>query len=633
MASKIADVEIQLRAQVATLQTDLNKAQRQIDKFATDARRGFANLGSGIQKAFAAFTSAPVVAGIAAIGTALGIASKRALEFASEIVDTAGNLGITTDALQELRFAASQAGVSVETLDGSLKFLNRSVGEAAGGNKRAVEAFRRLGVEFKDAQGNIRGTDAVLTDVLKRLGELESPAERTAIAMQLLGRSGNELGKLAREGADGIERLRREAHELGVVIDGETLAAAEKAGDKFEAFFEILKVRGIATILELTPLLDKLSTSLLEAAKATAKFFEEVGNADSPIAVAESNVRALDAALKDLKDSNVFGLNDEDIAALESRLQKAKVELAQLRFAAANQLPGVTTAAGTPRGSSVLLPPSADSDKAAAAMAREREQAERLLQQLREDRLRAEGKTIELLQERFRIEQQVIEQSALSDAEKKQALEDLGRTLDAEVRSAVEAQDKLDKLPKTADEATEAFERLKEFGIDGISDALATLATTGELTFKSLAESFIREFIQIAIKDGVAKLAEALAAVGTAFSAGSTGGSGWLAALGAVFLADGGIVRKPTFAMVGEAGPEAVIPLDRLSSVGGGGPLEVHVHDYVGAKVNVKQSRGPNGSRLDLEFVQAVNQAVATPKVGRTLHMNYGAERQGQRRG
>jgi len=36
-------------------------------------------------------------------------------------------------------------------------------------------------------------------------------------------------------------------------------------------------------------------------------------------------------------------------------------------------------------------------------------------------------------------------------------------------------------------------------------------------------------------------------------------------------LASGGVVTSPTLAAVGEAGPEAVIPLDRLESMMGGG--------------------------------------------------------------
>jgi phage-related minor tail protein len=34
-------------------------------------------------------------------------------------------------------------------------------------------------------------------------------------------------------------------------------------------------------------------------------------------------------------------------------------------------------------------------------------------------------------------------------------------------------------------------------------------------------------------------------------------------------LAQGGIVSSPTLALIGEAGPEAVVPLDRMNSMGG----------------------------------------------------------------
>ena len=43
-------------------------------------------------------------------------------------------------------------------------------------------------------------------------------------------------------------------------------------------------------------------------------------------------------------------------------------------------------------------------------------------------------------------------------------------------------------------------------------------------------------------------------------------------------LANGGIVTSPTLAMVGEAGPEAVIPLDRLGAMGAGGNVTINVN-------------------------------------------------------
>lgn len=56
----------------------------------------------------------------------------------------------------------------------------------------------------------------------------------------------------------------------------------------------------------------------------------------------------------------------------------------------------------------------------------------------------------------------------------------------------------------------------------------------------------------------------------------------------ATALADGGIVTKPIFpALVGEAGPEAVIPLDRLGNLGGGGDVYITVQTGVGDPVAI----------------------------------------------
>jgi hypothetical protein len=53
-------------------------------------------------------------------------------------------------------------------------------------------------------------------------------------------------------------------------------------------------------------------------------------------------------------------------------------------------------------------------------------------------------------------------------------------------------------------------------------------------------------------------------------------------AVGVKKMAAGGIVTRPTFALIGEAGPEAVIPLPRGGAGGGGGGVTVNVYGFVG---------------------------------------------------
>lgn len=57
------------------------------------------------------------------------------------------------------------------------------------------------------------------------------------------------------------------------------------------------------------------------------------------------------------------------------------------------------------------------------------------------------------------------------------------------------------------------------------------------------------------------------------------GGGNTGSARGFEAMATGGIVTSPTMALIGEAGPEAVIPLDKMSSMGGGVTINVNGGD------------------------------------------------------
>lgn len=63
-------------------------------------------------------------------------------------------------------------------------------------------------------------------------------------------------------------------------------------------------------------------------------------------------------------------------------------------------------------------------------------------------------------------------------------------------------------------------------------------------------------------------------------------------------FAEGGIVTQPTFGLIGEAGPEAVIPLDRMSSNGGGTTINLTVNAGMGA----------DGAEVGRQVVEALRQ-------------------------
>lgn len=68
---------------------------------------------------------------MAGAATGLGYLGKRLLDVADRTANAADRVGITTDLLQELRFAATQTGVPIEKLETSLERFTKRLGEAA----------------------------------------------------------------------------------------------------------------------------------------------------------------------------------------------------------------------------------------------------------------------------------------------------------------------------------------------------------------------------------------------------------------------------------------------------------------------------------------------------------------------
>jgi lambda family phage tail tape measure protein len=127
----------------------------------------------------------------------------------------------------------------------------------------------------------------------------------------------------------------------------------------------------------------------------------------------------------------------------------------------------------------------------------------------------------------------------------------------------------------------------------GMEDAFVNFVKTGKLSFRDLAESIISEIVRIQVRKAAAGIGDWLFNIGRnlfgAFAGGGGGGASIVdagitamstfAAQGGIFLdgvkkfANGGVVNDPTLfalrggaGLMGEAGPEAILPLARSST-------------------------------------------------------------------
>ena len=162
-------------------------------------------LGSGI-KIGAAF-----VGSVTAITGAIFAFSKAAFDAIDPTIQLSRTTGVAVEAIQELGFVASVSGSNLEAVQTSMQGLSEKIGEAA---VRGNEDFQRLGINVRDAAGNVKGADRVLEELRGKFRGL-SQAEQIGFA-QRLGIDRSLIQLLNRTGSE-MDSLRARARALGVV--------------------------------------------------------------------------------------------------------------------------------------------------------------------------------------------------------------------------------------------------------------------------------------------------------------------------------------------------------------------------------------------------------------------------------
>lgn len=164
--------------------------------------------------------------GAGALGlAAFGVASKTFSEMGSNIQDMADRTGLGIEELQGLKFAAEQSGASFEDLEAGIKKMQNGL---SGGEK----AFGRLGLSIKELVD--LSPEEQLAAVADAISGIENPADRTAFAMDILGKSGTKLLPMLQNGSAGLREFHKEAVKAGHVMSAEDVAAADAFGDAMD---------------------------------------------------------------------------------------------------------------------------------------------------------------------------------------------------------------------------------------------------------------------------------------------------------------------------------------------------------------------------------------------------------------
>jgi hypothetical protein len=183
---------------------------------------------------------------------------------------TADKIGIATESLGKLQFAASIAGTSSAVLNKALQKMVVDVGEANMGIGQARIAFENLGLAAKDLID--LSPEEQFAKIAGALNDVENNTKRVTAAYEIFGAKGTELLNIIALGEDGIRALGEEAELLGLTMSRDTVAGVEAANDSITRLGGLFKGFSNQFTAALAPAIqivtDEFKDFLLETAKS-----------------------------------------------------------------------------------------------------------------------------------------------------------------------------------------------------------------------------------------------------------------------------------------------------------------------------------------------------------------------------
>jgi len=232
---------VELFADDSKMQATLKRAQQRLSAFGASVRQmGTASMAIG------SAIMAPMIA-----------SAKLFADAGDEVHKMALRTGMSTETLSRLGFAAEQSGASLKDIDTGFRGLARFMLQVERGGSAAADTLDALGL--KADQLRRMTPEEQFKTIADSIARIEDPTKRAGLAMQVFGRSGQQLVPLLSEGRKGIEALEREADRLGLTINQETADAAAALTDALNRMQRTAKAASFTLGGALAPQLTELT--------------------------------------------------------------------------------------------------------------------------------------------------------------------------------------------------------------------------------------------------------------------------------------------------------------------------------------------------------------------------------------
>lgn len=309
------------------------------------------------------------VAAAAATVTTIGL-TKAGLDNVDSLKKTADKLGVTTEALAGMRFAAKEtANMAENTFDMALQRMTRRLSEAAQGSGEAVGAINELGLSARHLASI--SPDRAMLEIADAMQQVENQSDRVRLSFKFFDSEGVALAATMRDGSAAFLEGAVNAEKYGLAVDDVMAARVEKAQDALGHMGSAIKGVGNAFAVALAPMVTDAANALAGLTANFIAFF----NLSTDEELKAINVE-LAQAVKELRKLDDIDINDpeevEIANALEERVDVLRQRIASLKQEKAAQ----EHKTAQPVGGSDASP---EEDKLAEKLARQVEQLDRSL--------------------------------------------------------------------------------------------------------------------------------------------------------------------------------------------------------------------------------------------------------------
>ncbi len=281
MAAVVGGIQAYIEADPSRLDSALKVSATKIDAFGTTMSQRLARLDRQSSKSFTAMAGHQVAyrralgltgnafttLGGSLAGWIAGAVSLRAVfrgmnaavEKFGKLADQAATAGLDVEYFQGIAISAREAGVAVDTTASALATFQKGLGELQAGRGRLATALADLSPELLQQLRTARDAEAAFRAVANALRDSKTDAQAAAISAAAFGTEGIKMVAAFRGGADAIDLQIQKLRDMNIIVSRDVIASADTVGDRFELWADVLDTRVKTALLGLAPVIDALA--------------------------------------------------------------------------------------------------------------------------------------------------------------------------------------------------------------------------------------------------------------------------------------------------------------------------------------------------------------------------------------